>query len=318
MIGSGAGGGTLGNELALNGIRTVILEAGGGTRSRISSTTSGRASPSSPGRTCAPPRAAGGSPSDFPNLPAWIVKAVGGSTTHWAGASLRFQEHEFKARTTYGDIPGANLLDWPITLADLEPYYAKAEDQDGRDPHQRHPRPARQQQLQGARNRAPSGSVTRASIPAAWRSTPSIATSGRDVSRPVSASRAASSVRNGRRSTRRFPEGEDDRKARSSTKQPGAADRARRGRQGDGGRLRRQGRQAATPKGAHRCGGGQLDREPAAAAQFGILEIPRRSRQQLRTGRTQLHAAHDGLGLRGVRQAGAHVARHDDGGHRPG
>ena len=36
---------------------------------------------------------------DFPNLPAWIVKSVGGSTVHWAGASLRFQEHEFKART---------------------------------------------------------------------------------------------------------------------------------------------------------------------------------------------------------------------------
>ncbi len=46
---------------------------------------------------------------------------------HWAGASLRFQEHEFKTRTVYGDIPGANLLDWPITLADLEPFYDLAE-----------------------------------------------------------------------------------------------------------------------------------------------------------------------------------------------
>ena len=24
---------------------------------------------------------------DFPDLPAWIVKAVGGTTTHWAGAT---------------------------------------------------------------------------------------------------------------------------------------------------------------------------------------------------------------------------------------
>ncbi|RUU49937.1 GMC family oxidoreductase, partial [Mesorhizobium sp. M2C.T.Ca.TU.009.01.2.1] len=64
---------------------------------------------------------------DFPNLPAWIVKSVGGSTTHWAGASLRFQEHEFKAATTYGKVKGANLLDWPVTLAEMEPYYAKAE-----------------------------------------------------------------------------------------------------------------------------------------------------------------------------------------------
>jgi choline dehydrogenase-like flavoprotein len=68
---------------------------------------------------------------DFPNLPAWIVKAVGGSTTHWAGASLRFQEHEFRTLSTYGKLEGANLLDWPITLAELEPYYAKAEDKLG-------------------------------------------------------------------------------------------------------------------------------------------------------------------------------------------
>ena len=68
---------------------------------------------------------------DFSGLPAWIVKAVGGSTVHWAGASLRFQEHEFKVKTAYGDIPGANLLDWPIDLAEMEPWYAKAEDRMG-------------------------------------------------------------------------------------------------------------------------------------------------------------------------------------------
>jgi choline dehydrogenase-like flavoprotein len=50
---------------------------------------------------------------------------------HWAGASLRFQEHEFKAKTTYGDIAGANLIDWPVTLAEMEPWYAKAEDKMG-------------------------------------------------------------------------------------------------------------------------------------------------------------------------------------------
>ncbi len=50
---------------------------------------------------------------------------------HWAGASLRFEEHEFKARSAYGDVPGANLLDWPITLAEMEPWYAKAEDKMG-------------------------------------------------------------------------------------------------------------------------------------------------------------------------------------------
>ena len=65
-------------------------------------------------------------------LPLWVCKTVGGTTVHWAGASLRFQEHEFRARTVYGDIPGANLLDWPITLQELEPLLCtRAEDKMG-------------------------------------------------------------------------------------------------------------------------------------------------------------------------------------------
>ena len=60
-----------------------------------------------------------------------VVKAVGGTTTHWAGASLRFQEHEWKARTTYGDVEGATLLDWPIDAAEMDPYYEKAENKLG-------------------------------------------------------------------------------------------------------------------------------------------------------------------------------------------
>jgi choline dehydrogenase-like flavoprotein len=59
------------------------------------------------------------------------VKAVGGTTIHWAGASLRFQEHEWKALTTYGAVEGANLLDWPIDAAEMAPWYEKAEEKLG-------------------------------------------------------------------------------------------------------------------------------------------------------------------------------------------
>lgn len=131
IIGSGAGGGTLGNELAQKGVDVVILEAGGrheygdfindewSSFSQLAWTDK---------RTTSGDWRVG---KDFAGLPAWIVKAVGGSTTHWAGASLRIQEHEFKTLTHYGEIEGANLLDWPITLADLAPYYDKAEDKMG-------------------------------------------------------------------------------------------------------------------------------------------------------------------------------------------
>ena len=131
IIGSGAGGGTLANELCHKGFKVVVLEAG----QRQSPLTFhndewfafkqlawlDKRTTSGTWRVA----------KDFPNLPAWTCKTVGGTTVHWAGASLRLQEHEFKAKTTYSSVNGANLLDWPISLSDLAPYYAKAEDKMG-------------------------------------------------------------------------------------------------------------------------------------------------------------------------------------------
>lgn len=131
VVGSGAGGGTLANELCQKGIKVVLLEAGK------------RESPESfvndewaafSQLSWLDKRTTSGTwrvAQDFSGLPAWICKTVGGSTTHWAGASLRLQEHEFRAQSTYGEITGANLLDWPVSLQDLEPYYDKAEDKMG-------------------------------------------------------------------------------------------------------------------------------------------------------------------------------------------
>ena len=127
VIGSGAGGGTLANELCQKGVKVVLLEAG---KRQSSATFVNDEWPSFSQLAWLDKRTTSGNwrvAKDFPNLPAWTCKTVGGTTTHWAGASLRIQEHEFKARTNYGAIAGANLMDWPIGLADLEPYYAKAE-----------------------------------------------------------------------------------------------------------------------------------------------------------------------------------------------
>lgn len=127
VIGTGAGGGVLANELAQKGVSVVALEAGG----RYLPEDYVNDEWESFGQLAwVDPRTTSGDwrvSKDFSGLPAWIVKAVGGTTTHWAGASLRFQEHEWKAATNYGPVQGANLLDWPIDAAEMEPWYEKAE-----------------------------------------------------------------------------------------------------------------------------------------------------------------------------------------------
>ena len=131
IIGSGAGGGTLANELCQKGIKVVVLEAGA-RQSNASFINDEWKSFSQ--LAWLDPRTTSGTwrvAKDFSGLPAWICKTVGGTTTHWAGASLRFEDHEFRARTTYGDLKGANLMDWPLTLKELEPYYERAEDKMG-------------------------------------------------------------------------------------------------------------------------------------------------------------------------------------------
>src|SRR6218665_158393 len=104
IIGSGAGGGTLANELAHKGIGVVVLEAGA---LQSSATFVNDEWKSFTHLAWLDNRTTSGTwrvAKDFPNLPAWICKTVGGTTTHWAGASLRLQAHEFKARSHYGAI----------------------------------------------------------------------------------------------------------------------------------------------------------------------------------------------------------------------
>ena len=131
IVGSGAGGGTLGYELAKKGIDTVVLEAG--RRFEPEDHIDDEWSAFSQ-LAWLDMRTASGTwrlTKDFPNLPAWHSKCVGGSPVHWAGCCPRFLDYEFRVKSTYGDIPGATLLDWPITLEDLEPYYVRAEDNMG-------------------------------------------------------------------------------------------------------------------------------------------------------------------------------------------
>ena len=127
VIGTGAGGGVVASELARKGVSVVALEAGGRHLPEDFVNDEwdsfGQLAWVDPRTTSGDWRVA----KDFSGLPAWIVKSVGGTTQHWAGASLRFQEHEWKAATTYGNVQGASLLDWPIDAAEMDPWYSLAE-----------------------------------------------------------------------------------------------------------------------------------------------------------------------------------------------
>jgi choline dehydrogenase-like flavoprotein len=46
---------------------------------------------------------------------------------HFTANLWRFHEIDFIERSKVGAVPGAKLADWPITYADLEPYYTKVE-----------------------------------------------------------------------------------------------------------------------------------------------------------------------------------------------
>jgi choline dehydrogenase-like flavoprotein len=127
IIGSGAGGGTVAHELTTRGIKVVLLEAGK------------RLSPASfsqvPGAaflqlTWLDPRTQSGDwgvAQNFPTLPVWHCKTLGGTTVHWTAATPRFEPWELRARTTYGDVSGASLIDWPISYNELTKYYVLAE-----------------------------------------------------------------------------------------------------------------------------------------------------------------------------------------------
>jgi choline dehydrogenase-like flavoprotein len=54
-------------------------------------------------------------------------RVVGGGSTHFTANYWRFHEIDFIERSRKGPIAGANLADWPITYAELEPYYTKVD-----------------------------------------------------------------------------------------------------------------------------------------------------------------------------------------------
>jgi len=127
IIGSGAGGGTLAHELTRRGIKVVLLEAGKRQSTETFSQVPGEAFAQLTWLDTRTQSGNWGVARDFPALPVWHCKTVGGTTVHWTASAPRLEPWELRARTTYGNVAGASLIDWPISYEELEKYYEIAE-----------------------------------------------------------------------------------------------------------------------------------------------------------------------------------------------
>ena len=128
VIGSGPGGAQVAYQLTKQGIPVVLLEAG---RRIMKEEYVNEEWPAFSQMAWLDKRTMSGNArivKDFNGLPTWLVKAVGGTATHWAGATPRFLDYEWKTKSTYGSVDGATLMDWPIDGKEMKPYYVKAED----------------------------------------------------------------------------------------------------------------------------------------------------------------------------------------------
>ncbi len=58
----------------------------------------------------------------------WNGNIVGGSSNFMSGMLHRLHPDDFRLKSKYGKIEGANVADWPISYEELEPYYTLAEE----------------------------------------------------------------------------------------------------------------------------------------------------------------------------------------------
>ena len=61
----------------------------------------------------------------------WNGNVVGGSSNFMSGFFYRLKPKDFRLLSEFGEIKGANIVDWPISYEELEPYYTKAETEIG-------------------------------------------------------------------------------------------------------------------------------------------------------------------------------------------
>jgi choline dehydrogenase-like flavoprotein len=131
IVGSGASGGVLAKELSSNGFRVVVLEQGPYLKESDFTHDEVKvfAEHSLTNNPKLQPVTFRKNPAEKAQLQQSVLygKCVGGSSVHFTANFWRFHEIDFIERSKVGAISGTTFSDWPITYADLEPYYTKVE-----------------------------------------------------------------------------------------------------------------------------------------------------------------------------------------------
>jgi choline dehydrogenase-like flavoprotein len=133
VVGSGAAGGVMARELSRAGYSVVVLEAGPWLTEKDfhhddlwGEVHRDRRLTNDPRLL---PQTLRSKDTDTAKRNNWgeYGRCVGGGSLHFSANYWRFPEVEFHHATRYGVPAGSNVADWPITYADLEPYYTKVE-----------------------------------------------------------------------------------------------------------------------------------------------------------------------------------------------
>jgi choline dehydrogenase-like flavoprotein len=129
IVGSGSAGGIIAKELSTAGFKVVVLEQGPFRRAEdfTHDELDVIFNDALHGDTYGQTFRDDASKEAMPGRPAQYAQTVGGSSVHFTANFWRLREIDFNERSVLGPISGTNFADWPISYAELEPYYTRVD-----------------------------------------------------------------------------------------------------------------------------------------------------------------------------------------------